>query len=127
MGLERTVNTEETVWGACYHMKAIILICCLLSISQVQAKNVVLFLGDGMGITTITAARIYEGQLQGKAAKKTLAELRKFSKRCVHKTYSGCPNSRFSGNYERYYERRKDPAGVLGVGPKYARVIATQY
>ena len=29
------------------------------------AKNVILFLGDGMGIPTITAARIYKGQLKG--------------------------------------------------------------
>jgi alkaline phosphatase len=30
------------------------------------AKNVILFLGDGMGITTITAGRIRKGQLNGK-------------------------------------------------------------
>lgn len=28
------------------------------------AKNVILFLGDGMSVTTLTAARIYLGQLQ---------------------------------------------------------------
>jgi alkaline phosphatase len=30
-----------------------------------KAKNVILFIGDGMGISTITAARILEGQLRG--------------------------------------------------------------
>ena len=29
------------------------------------ARNVILFLGDGMGISTVTAARIYSGQLEG--------------------------------------------------------------
>ena len=29
------------------------------------AKNVILFIGDGMGITTVTAARIMKGQLLG--------------------------------------------------------------
>jgi len=29
-----------------------------------QAKNVIMFLGDGMSLTTLTAARIYKGQLQ---------------------------------------------------------------
>ena len=29
------------------------------------ARNVILFLGDGMGISTITAGRIYSGQLKG--------------------------------------------------------------
>ncbi|KAK7094252.1 alkaline phosphatase-like [Littorina saxatilis] len=30
------------------------------------AKNVIMFLGDGMGLTTVTAGRILAGQLQGK-------------------------------------------------------------
>ena len=30
------------------------------------AKNVILFLGDGMGITTVTSGRILKGQLQNK-------------------------------------------------------------
>lgn len=30
-----------------------------------QARNVILFVGDGMGVSTVTAARILEGQLQG--------------------------------------------------------------
>jgi len=28
------------------------------------AKNLIMFLGDGMSLTTLTAARIYKGQLQ---------------------------------------------------------------
>jgi len=30
-----------------------------------KAKNVILFVGDGMGISTVTGARIFEGQLKG--------------------------------------------------------------
>ena len=29
------------------------------------AKNVILFIGDGLGVPTHTAARIYKGQKQG--------------------------------------------------------------
>ena len=29
------------------------------------ARNVILFLGDGMGVSTVTGGRIYSGQLQG--------------------------------------------------------------
>jgi len=29
-----------------------------------KAKNVIIFMGDGMSLTTLTAARIYKGQLQ---------------------------------------------------------------
>lgn len=31
------------------------------------ARNVILFIGDGMGMSTITAARMFKGQLQGRA------------------------------------------------------------
>jgi len=30
-----------------------------------KAKNVILFIGDGMSISTLTAARILEGQMRG--------------------------------------------------------------
>ena len=32
-----------------------------------KAKNIIFFLGDGMGMTTVTAGRIYKGQLKGAA------------------------------------------------------------
>src|SRR5689334_9726528 len=32
-----------------------------------RAKNVILFIGDGMGVATVTAARILEGQLRGES------------------------------------------------------------
>ncbi len=31
-----------------------------------RAKNIILFVGDGMGVTTVTAARIYQGQKAGR-------------------------------------------------------------
>jgi alkaline phosphatase len=31
-----------------------------------KAKNVILFIADGMGISTITATRIYDGQSRGR-------------------------------------------------------------
>lgn len=34
--------------------------------STQKAKNVILFVGDGMGVSTVTAARILEGQQQGR-------------------------------------------------------------
>ena len=35
------------------------------------AKNVILFLGDGMGVSTVTAARIYKGQKDGHTGEET--------------------------------------------------------
>jgi alkaline phosphatase len=37
-----------------------------------RAKNVILFLGDGLGVSTVTAARILEGQLRGKSGEENL-------------------------------------------------------
>ncbi|RMX48746.1 hypothetical protein pdam_00001527 [Pocillopora damicornis] len=36
------------------------------------AKNAILFMGDGMGITTTTAARILDGQMKGKTGEETV-------------------------------------------------------
>lgn len=42
------------------------------------AKNVILFLGDGMGISTVTAARIYKGQQQNKTGEEAKLAFEEF-------------------------------------------------
>lgn len=42
------------------------------------AKNVILFIGDGMGISTVTAARILKGQLQNRNGEETVLSFEKF-------------------------------------------------
>lgn len=42
------------------------------------AKNIIYFLGDGMSLTTLTAARIFQGQLQGKKGEETDLWFQKF-------------------------------------------------
>lgn len=42
------------------------------------AKNVIFFLGDGMSITTLTAARIYKGQMEGKTGENEKLSFEKF-------------------------------------------------
>ena len=36
-----------------------------LALQAGSAKNIILFVGDGMGVTTVTAARIFDGQQRG--------------------------------------------------------------
>ena len=43
-----------------------------------RAKNVILFVGDGMGVSTVTAARIYNGQQKGGAGEENVLEFEKF-------------------------------------------------
>ncbi|XP_066565145.1 alkaline phosphatase [Amia ocellicauda] len=52
------------------------------------AKNIILFLGDGMGVTTITAARILKGQLQNKTGEETVMAMDTFPYVGLAKTYS---------------------------------------
>jgi alkaline phosphatase len=53
-----------------------------------QAKNVILFVGDGMGITTITAARIYAGQRQGLDGESYQLAMEKLPWSAFSKTYT---------------------------------------
>ena len=52
------------------------------------AKNVILFVGDGMGISTIAAARIMEGQLKGLQGEENSLEFERFPYVSLSKTYS---------------------------------------
>ncbi|XP_069468271.1 alkaline phosphatase-like [Ambystoma mexicanum] len=52
------------------------------------AKNLIIFLGDGMGIPTVTAARILKGQLDGQPGEETLLEMEKFPFVALSKTYN---------------------------------------
>jgi len=53
-----------------------------------HAKNVILFLGDGMGISTVTAARILEGQQHGMAGEENQLSFEKMPYVALSKTYS---------------------------------------
>jgi len=53
-----------------------------------KAKNVILFVGDGMGVSTLTAARILEGQLNGKTGEENRLSFENFPNVALSKTYS---------------------------------------
>lgn len=53
-----------------------------------RAKNVILFVGDGMGVSTVTAARIREGQLAGGPGEEHLLFFETFPHVALSKTYS---------------------------------------
>ncbi|KAB5559033.1 hypothetical protein PHYPO_G00024190 [Pangasianodon hypophthalmus] len=53
-----------------------------------RAKNLILFLGDGMGVSTVTAARILKGQLNGKNGEETLLTMDMFPHLALSKTYN---------------------------------------
>lgn len=53
-----------------------------------KAKNVILFIGDGLGVSTVTAARILEGQLRGESGEENSLSFEEFPFLGLSKTYS---------------------------------------
>lgn len=53
-----------------------------------KARNIVLFIGDGMGVTTQTASRILEGQLRGESGEENRLSFEEFQFSALSKTYS---------------------------------------
>lgn len=53
-----------------------------------RARNVILFVGDGMGIATITAARILEGQRKGGLGEDNILSFEEFPQSALVRTYS---------------------------------------
>ncbi|XP_060591030.1 alkaline phosphatase-like [Ruditapes philippinarum] len=58
-----------------------------MTLNKGVAKNVILYLGDGMSIPTITAARILKGQLQGHTGEETKLSFEEFPIAGLSKTY----------------------------------------
>ncbi|XP_022217756.2 membrane-bound alkaline phosphatase [Drosophila obscura] len=56
-----------------------------------KAKNVIMFLGDGMSLSTVAAARIHKGQLKGNPGEEDSLSFEKFPHFGLSKTY--CSNA----------------------------------
>ena len=83
-----------------------------------KAKNVILFIGDGMGVSTVTAARIYAGQKQGQSGEEYVLPFENFANVALVKTYNSnaqVPDS--AGTASAMHTGVKTKIGVLGVGP----------
>uniref|UniRef100_F7G4Y2 Alkaline phosphatase n=1 Tax=Monodelphis domestica TaxID=13616 RepID=F7G4Y2_MONDO len=55
---------------------------------QTAAKNLILFLGDGMGVPTVTATRILKGKLSGNLGPETPLAMDRFPYVALSKTYN---------------------------------------
>ncbi|XP_031549411.1 alkaline phosphatase-like [Actinia tenebrosa] len=80
------------------------------------AKNVIMFLGDGMGPTTVTSARILEGQLRGETGEENALSWEKFPWSAFSKTYNTDQQVADSaGTATAYLNGVKTRAGVIAV------------
>ena len=81
-----------------------------------SAKNVILFIGDGMGISTITAARIYAGQSAGEDGESHILAMDTLPWSALSKTYShNFQVSDSAGTAVAMVSGIKTLSGVLGV------------
>ncbi|XP_062821827.1 alkaline phosphatase, tissue-nonspecific isozyme [Anolis carolinensis] len=86
------------------------------------AKNVILFLGDGMGISTVTASRILKGQLQNQNGEESVLEMDRFPFVALSKTYNTnaqVPDS--AGTATAYLCGVKANEGTVGVSAAVTR------
>ncbi|XP_065097249.1 alkaline phosphatase, tissue-nonspecific isozyme [Paramisgurnus dabryanus] len=94
----------------------------LQELNKNVAKNIILFLGDGMGIPTVTAARILKGQLSGQPGEETQLEMDKFPYVALSKTYNTnaqVPDS--AGTATAYLCGVKANEGTVGVSAAAVR------
>ncbi len=80
------------------------------------AKNVILFVGDGMGVSTLTASRILEGQLAGEQGEEHYLSFESFPHTALVKTYNvdaQTPDS--AGTMTAMMSGLKTDVGVIGV------------
>jgi len=56
--------------------------------ADARARNVILFVGAGMGVSTLTAARILEGQRRGEPGEENLLWFERFAHTALVKTYT---------------------------------------
>ncbi|MGY8776322.1 alkaline phosphatase [Spongiibacter tropicus] len=87
-----------------------------------SAKNVILFVGDGMGISTLTAARILQGQQNGQTGEENFLSFESFPYSALVKTYNvdaQTPDS--AGTMTAMISGVKTDAGVIGVSEAVER------
>lgn len=87
-----------------------------------RAKNVILFIGDGMGPSTVTAARIFAGQAEGLAGEEYSLSFERFPHVALVKTYNTNQQvSDSAGTASAILTGHKTRAGVISVGPEARR------
>ena len=86
------------------------------------AKNVILFIGDGMGVTTVTAARIFDGQSKGMPGEENVLSFETFPHVALIKTYTTNQMVADSaGSASAMNTGVKTRAGVISIGPEAYR------
>jgi alkaline phosphatase len=90
--------------------------------NRFKAKNVIVFIGDGMGISTLTSARILQGQLNDQLGEESYLSFEEFPHTALVKTYNvdaQTPDS--AGTMTAMMSGLKTDVGVIGVDEDIVR------
>ena len=87
-----------------------------------EAKNVIIFIADGAGPTTVTATRILAGQIKGMQGEENILPYDTFPNVALIKTYNtNAQVADSAGTATAWSTGIKTKQGVLGVGPDTLR------
>ena len=92
------------------------------------AKNIILFVGDGLSMTTVTAARIYAGQQAGQNGEEAILSFERFPWTGLSKTYNTnqqTPDS--AGTMTAMITGIKTKAGFIGIDEQSERANCESY
>ncbi|MHC4697223.1 MAG: alkaline phosphatase, partial [Planctomycetota bacterium] len=93
-----------------------------LAPNNAKARNVILFIGDGMSVSTVTAARILEGQLRGAGGEENLLSFERLPYTALIKTYNTDQQiSESPGTMSAIVTGVKTKADVLSVSQRVRR------
>ena len=85
-------------------------------------RNVILFVGDGMSVATVTAARIFEGQQRGETGEENYLSFEEFGRLALGRRYNtGMEVTDSGGRMTALGTGGKTRAGVLSVAPESKR------
>mgnify|MGYP001381362075 CR=1 FL=1 len=86
---------------------------------RTRARNVIIFIGDGMGMSTITAARIHAGQLLGRDGESYETTMDGLDHAALVKTYSfDAQVSDSAATATAIMSGVRTRSGVIGIGPE---------
>lgn len=113
-GMDQPDPRETNTWFA--DGRAAVSNATRFVVGERPARNVILFVGDGMGIATVTAARILEGQNRGETGEENRLAFEEFPHVAFSKTYNtDAQVSDSASTMTAMVSGVKTVTGVLGV------------
>ncbi|MEZ5709046.1 MAG: alkaline phosphatase [Blastomonas sp.] len=123
MAQETGADSEESSKSSYYRDAEIQLERQIADVAQTgKARNLIIFIGDGMGVSSITAGRIYKGQKHGQDGESYPLAMDSMPWSALVKTYShDFQVADSAATATAIVTGTKTRSGMLGVGPEVVR------